>query len=439
MQPPTGEIRTRRSSASACHRLVALCFLWGIAAAGAQTSDPVVWEGRFEMGDATVLLEIEVNEPGEASAWLTGIDGRRRPTPIEAFELGPDGVSFRLPEIERGYAFDGRLVSPSRIEGELERMPPPVPSTDLYRAPIEAREGWPGWSVGAPVNLTDRPGYDNQPSFLPDGSSLLYTSMRDGQTDIYRYDLASGAIRGLTATPESEYSPTPLPDGGGFSVVRVESDGTQRLWAFDSDGSNPRLLLPDVEPVGYHAWLDEAAVALFVLGEPPTLEIADLSSGETKTVARNIGRGLAPSSDDRSVLYVAKSSTEGGSWEFGVAGLEDEPDRPVVWSLRPRPGREDFLLLQDRALPGAADVLQADGSRLFVGVETGDGIGTSPAGHPGSGWREVADLSAHGIDDITRLALSPDGSTLVFVAERPDLSSFPERLGLTLVLAGPDG
>ncbi len=46
--------------------------------------------------------------------------------------------------------------------------------------------------VGKPINITQRKGYDNQPSFTPNGKSVLYTSMReDGQTDIYRFDFLS--------------------------------------------------------------------------------------------------------------------------------------------------------------------------------------------------------------------------------------------------------
>ena len=59
----------------------------------------------------------------------------------------------------------------------------------------------------------------------------------------------------MTETVESEYSPTPLPAADGFSTVRVEQDGTQRLWAFDSSGGAPRLLLETIQPVGYHGWL----------------------------------------------------------------------------------------------------------------------------------------------------------------------------------------
>ena len=71
--------------------------------------------------------------------------------------------------------------------------------------------------VGTPVNITNSPGYDNQPSFTPDGREILFTSarviptppppappglaLRDGQTDIYRYDIAARRISRVTQTP----------------------------------------------------------------------------------------------------------------------------------------------------------------------------------------------------------------------------------------------
>ncbi len=404
--------------------LVPLLLLVALVAAGSRAAEPVTWEGRLEMGDASILLEIEVDAPGEARAWLTGVGGRRRPTAIEAFELEPDRVLFRLPEIERGYAFSGRLTSPTRIEGGLERLPPEVPATDLYLVPVEAEPGVGPWRIGTPNNLTDREGYDNQPHFLPGGRSLLYTSMRQGQTDIYRYDLDSGAIRQVTDTAESEYSPTPLPDGSGFSTVRVESDGTQRLWAFDLDGSKPRLLLSEIEPVGYHAWIDDDTVALFVLGEPPTLQIADLGTGRSRLAAENPGRALQTLGRG-DVLFVHKETAD--SWTFASAEAERDPLELQKWPLESLPGREDFAVLPERR-----ELLMADGSKLFASHLPGD-----PRRSVRPGWREIADFSAHGLGGITRLALAPDRSHLVLVAERPDLSSFPQRIPLTLVLSEP--
>src|SRR5437879_453999 len=147
------------------------------------------------------------------------------------------------------------------------------PANDIYVASLRVVDG--RVQVGTPVNVTARPGYDNQPFFLPDGGAFLYTSIRaDSQADIYRYDLRTATSVRLTATRESEYSPTPPPDRPGFSAVRVEADSTQRLWAFDWDGARSRLVLDSIKPVGYHAWGDGRSVALFVLGAPPTLQRA---------------------------------------------------------------------------------------------------------------------------------------------------------------------
>src|SRR5256885_6703718 len=90
------------------------------------------------------------------------------------------------------------------------------PDTEIFLASFSGE----GARVGRPLNITNSPGYDNQPSFTPDGRSILFTSIRDGgtQTDIYRYVVATGTTSRVTHTPESEYSPTVTPDGGHISA-----------------------------------------------------------------------------------------------------------------------------------------------------------------------------------------------------------------------------
>jgi Tol biopolymer transport system component len=147
--------------------------------------------------------------------------------------------------------------------------------------------------------MATEPGYENQPFFDADGRRVLFTANRDGkQTDIYEFDRESGRTQQLTRTVEGEYSPTipatrPAAPGlarEGFTVVRVEPDGTQRLWQFDRKGQNPRVVLANVKPVGYHAWIDSDRLALYVLGSPSTLQLARVSGGTPEVVARDIGR-----------------------------------------------------------------------------------------------------------------------------------------------------
>src|SRR5437870_6844623 len=146
------------------------------------------------------------------------------------------------------------------------------PSTEIFVAELHKRDG--RLSVGQPVNITNREGYDNQPMFMPDGESVLYTSIREGTLpDIYRYVFRDKSTVQMTKTPEGEYSATPMPGGKFFSVIRVEADQTQRLWKFPFAGGAPSLVLADIKPAGYHAWIDENTLALFVLGRPATLQL----------------------------------------------------------------------------------------------------------------------------------------------------------------------
>ena len=111
------------------------------------------------------------------------------------------------------------------------------PATEVYLMALpqdpSAHDGPTTW-----INISNSPGYDNQPSFLPDSSAVLFSSNRDGkQTDIYRYDLATKALKQLTNTVDLEYSPAVTPDGKTFSVIRqAAADGHAHADAFSSGG-----------------------------------------------------------------------------------------------------------------------------------------------------------------------------------------------------------
>jgi hypothetical protein len=269
------------------------------------------------------------------------------------------------------------------------------PGTDIYLAPLAVRDG--RMQVGTPVNVTRRAGYDNQPFFMPQGGAFLYTAVVDGEADVFRYDLASGRSTRLTATPESEYSPTPLPDGSGFSAVRVEQDSTQRLWQFDWDGAHPAVLLEGVKPVGYHAWGDAHTVALFVLGQPATLQIADTRSGTTTPAARDIGRGVQRVPRRAAISFVQKGTDS--AWSVAEVDLATRRVRVLVPALK---GVDLYAWTPDGVL------LMAQGTKLYQ---------WNPARR--ADWEEVADFSAAGLQSITRLAVSPRGDRLALVAADP--------------------
>jgi hypothetical protein len=274
------------------------------------------------------------------------------------------------------------------------------PDTEIFLAPFA-----PGGSpvVGPPVNITNSPGYDNQPSFTPDGASMLFTSIRGGgtQTDIYRYDIVSRATRRVTSTAESEYSPTVTPDGAHISVIRVEADGTQRLWRFTIDGDAPELVLTNIKPVGYHAWADDRTLALFVLGSPATLQLADASTGTASVLAAGIGRSIQRIPGRGTISFVQRTP---GSGANGQAVLSIRELDPATRRIAPLVDAVAGAREADCAWTPDGMLVMAEKDVLY-GWRAGE-----------SGWRRLADLAALGLKSVSRIAVSPKGDRIAFVA-----------------------
>ena len=271
--------------------------------------------------------------------------------------------------------------------------PVPPPDTDIFLASFSPHAQP---AVGRAVNITHTPGYDNQPSFTPDGAAILFTSNRGAtQTDIYRYGVGAGETKRVTNTPESEYSPTVTPDGAHISVVRVEGDGTQRLWRFTLDGGSPEPVLEGVKPVGYHAWSDEHTLALFVLGQPATLQLADTRSGKADEIARGILRSVQRIPRSGTISFVDK----------------DEDGSLMVRELDPKTRSVTTLVA---AVVGAkeADLAWAPDGRLLMAEKDVLYAWTRDA----RGWTRLADLAALGVHGVTRLAISPKGDRIAMVA-----------------------
>ena len=264
--------------------------------------------------------------------------------------------------------------------------------TDVWVAPF--RELGASIEVGMPRNLTERKGYDNQPAFTRAGDAILFTSVRaDSQADIWRVLLTNGATTRLTATAESEYSATPMPDGVSYSVIRVEHDSTQRLWKFPFATGAPSLVLNALRPVGYHVWVGDATVGAFVLGSPNALVLVDPRTEKADTVARNIGRALVRVPGRDAFTYVQAGTRGDTNWI-----VEMDVRTRAVRKVAPAPARADY-----HAWTSGGRLVSASDSRLWIWID--------------GRWDLLRDFSEVGVRGISRLALSPSGDRLAFVAE----------------------
>lgn len=267
-----------------------------------------------------------------------------------------------------------------------------LPNTDLWLLDIKADKDT--IILSNPVNITNRPGYDNQPVFSADSKSVLYTSIRDEkQSDIYSLDLKTKESTQLTKTATSEYSPTYSPDGQNISVVMVEPDSTQRLWKFPKTGGKAELIMDKIDSVGYYTWIDNLTIAVWLIDQPNKLFRCDVGSQNCTFVADSIGRSIHSVSFGKiKKLFYSKGKN---IWS-------DNSKSKVIETSRIGEG-EDFCFYKSNQL------FMADGAKLYSRIFVTIGKDAP--------WKEMIDLSSSGIKKITRLAVSPDGSKIVIVAE----------------------
>src|SRR6266571_4455061 len=295
----------------------------------------------------------------------------------------------RAPKI--AYCAVGIVVFAIAAQGQTPTPTPTPPASNIYVIEVKNHQGQ--LKFGEPKKITTSVGYNNQPSFLANGKSLLYASIRDKQADIYRYDPGSGTTMQVTDTKESEVSPTLMPDGNSISVVRVEADGTQRLWKFPVAGGEPSLILEKIKPVGYHLWIDDHTLALFILGKPNTLQIIDTRTEKAETIAENPGRILRRIPHQDKLSFVHKISDQ--EWIIKAYDLDSRKTTELI---------KTFTGVEDYAWTPAGDLLMAKDAKLFVRKKSD------------WAWQEVSDFAKAGLKTITRIAVSPKGDRIAFVA-----------------------
>ncbi|MBL6447084.1 hypothetical protein JMN32_12250 [Fulvivirga sp. 29W222] len=251
------------------------------------------------------------------------------------------------------------------------------------------------YSISDPFNVTyQNVGYDNQPHFLSDGS-MYYVSTRNSQTDIAQVEFQEYSWSWLTWTEGgSEYSPTPIPNSQDFSYIRLDTNGLQLLYRHFQDTQESQVLIKDLK-IGYHCWFDENILAVFVLGEPPTLQICNLAKDECSPKHSNIGRSLHRIPNTSSISFISK---EQAPWQ--------------IKSFEPVAGTTRKII---NVVNGSEDMCWAPDGTMFMGSDS-----TLYKFHAAfdRDWVKVADLSEFGLSGITRLTINPDGNQIAIVVNQ---------------------
>lgn len=249
------------------------------------------------------------------------------------------------------------------------------------------------FKIENPINISDNKGYDNQPSFLNDGSGVLFVSTRFNQTDVVLYNLEGQTKAWLTNTLGNEYSPIQTPNKKYFTAIYLDKNGVQLLWKYPFSRKKPKVLLDNLS-VGYYVWQHKKMIVSFVLGDPPTLEVSNLKYKIKYPIDKNIGR---------SILKIPNSN------KISIISLEHED--PEIYAINPLNSEKVYLA---DALENSQDMVWTPDGTMIMGKN--DALYKLKPGVDKS-WKEVASLKPFNLNGITRLAISPLGNKIAVVVE----------------------
>ena len=111
---------------------------------------------------------------------------------------------------------------------------------------------------------------------MPDGKTIVFSGLRMSdaeyqwrESDIYRIDVANGAVKQLTTRRGPDNNPTPSPDGKWIAYTGYDSTSDTwtdaKLYLMSSDGAGHKLLAPkwDRTPTEMH-WAHDGTGIYFV-------------------------------------------------------------------------------------------------------------------------------------------------------------------------------
>lgn len=265
------------------------------------------------------------------------------------------------------------------------------PNTDIFLFDISSNGS--SISVENGQNISNNEGYDNQPSFMND-RYILFSSTRNGQTDIAKYDTRYGSKTWLNFTEGGEYTPLKIPNRNQVSAVRLDPDGKQRLYAYDRSDTKSIELIADLV-VAYYTWFNNYTVVSAVIeGEQLNLYSSNLKDNSNRKYGTNVGRSFHKIPNTDLVSYISK---ENETWQ--------------IRSLEPMTGETKLIA---NTIDGVEDICWLDGETLLSGK---DNVLYKLRLQRDNDWKEVQDLSANGISKITRLSVNTEGTKLLIAGE----------------------
>ena len=128
-----------------------------------------------------------------------------------------------------------QVVSPDSVHGAGARTP--AYARDGRLAVSVRGDLWIVSPTGQWTQVTSGPAWDREPAWSADASSIVFSSDRSGNFDLWRVPVGGGEPERLTTSPFADGQPSVGRDG---RIIFVRGRlGAASLWVRVADGSDP--------------------------------------------------------------------------------------------------------------------------------------------------------------------------------------------------------
>ena len=251
---------------------------------------------------------------------------------------------------------------------------------------------------------------DRQPVFSPDGSTVLFTSDRSGNTDIWEIDLRSGRIGRVVSHPGDDMDPAYSPDGRRV-IWTSNRSGHLEIYMADIDGGQPRRITDDGMDAQNATMTADQKWILYTSSHPDKRGVwkihPDGSGAEPIVMSTNFNPEISP--DGKYVLYLTSPTPLENV--IRVARVEDGVDQGIGIACDIRKAKEVVIGRARWRPDGKAIVFIAQDESGVHGVYSQPFVAGRKTD---SARRKLAGFDPEWATES--LGLSPDGKHLIIAS-----------------------